>query len=102
MSYLTANQYRSHPDFGGTTSTGSLLSVDFGWSMSYIRVANNGTVPLRVTLTSSVATTADAELASGEVLETRDIPTHVLGLMTTSTSTEATDFRRARVLALGG
>ncbi|HAM41880.1 MAG TPA: hypothetical protein DCP69_11270 [Candidatus Omnitrophica bacterium] len=99
---VTANQYRSHPDFSGTTSTGSLLSADFGFDASYIRVSNNGTVPLRVTLTSSVATTADAELPPGEILVMDRVPTHVLGLMTTSTATGLADFRRARVLALGG
>lgn len=98
---LIANQYRSHPDITGTTST-VLLSADFGFDAGYVRVDNNGSVPLRVTLTSSVATTADAELATGAVLEVRGVPTHVLGLWTTSTSTEATDYRRARVLALGG
>ena len=97
---LTANQYRT--ELAGTTSTGSLLSADFGFTASYVRIANGGTVPLRVTLASSVASTGDLELVSGEVLESQTIATHVLGLMTTSTSTDGTDHRRARVLALGG
>jgi len=96
---LTANQYRT--ELSGTTSTGSLLSVDFGFDAGYVRVANDGTVPLRVTFASSVATTADAEVKPGEFVEHR-IATHVLGLLTTSTSTDGTDHRRARVLALGG
>ena len=98
---LVANEYRNHPDITGATST-VLLSADFGFHASYVRVVNSGTVPLRVTLTSSVATTADAELATGTTLRVEGVPTHVLGLWTTSTSTQATDYRRARVLALGG
>ena len=97
---LTANQYRT--ELSGTTSTGSLLSVDFGFDASYVRVANDGTAPLRVTFASSVATTADAELRPGEAVAWRSGPTHVLGLLTTSSSTDGTDHRRARVLALGG
>ena len=99
MSFLLANQYRTALD--GTTSTGSLLSADFGFDAAYVRVANDGVVPLRVTFASSVATTADAEIRPGEVVEHR-IATHLMGLLTTSSSTDGTDFRRARVLALGG
>lgn len=99
---LTANQYRSSPDFSGTTSTGSLLSADLAFDATYVRVKNNGTVPVRATFTSTVASTSDAEVAPGEVIEVRGAPTHVIGLMTTSTSTALTDFRRAQVLALGG
>lgn len=101
MSLIT-NQYRSAPAINGSTSTGPLLSADFGFDASYVRVENTGTVPLRVTLASTVATTADAELGSGAVMEVHEIQTHVLGLTTTSSSTDTTDFKRALVLALGG
>ena len=47
-------------------------------------------------------TPADAELRPGEAVAWRSGPTHVLGLLTTSSSTDGTDHRRARVLALGG
>ena len=96
---LVANQYRTA--LSGTTSTGALLSVDFGFSASYVRVANDGTVPLRATFTSTVASTEDAEIQAGEVFEWQGALTQVFGLLTTSTSTDGADHRRVRVLALG-
>ena len=100
MGGLTSNQYRT--EISSTTSTGSLLSADFGFNATYVRVFNDGSVPLRMTMASSMATTADEELRPGEVVEAKPIQTHVLGLLTTSTSTDGTDWRKARVLALGG
>lgn len=97
---LLANQYRTQ--VSGTTTTGALLSADFGFDANYVRVANDGVVPLRLTLTSSVATTADAEVRPGDAVVWTGGLTHVLGLATTSTSTDGTDWRRARVLATGG
>ncbi len=97
---LIANQYTT--EHAGTTSTGSLLSVDFGPSMNYVRLRNTGTLPLRFTLASSVATTGDGEIRSGETVEWRGGPTHVLGIMTTSTSTDGLDRRGVGVFASGG
>lgn len=93
------NQYRT--EVRGTTSTGSLLSAALDFSANYVRVANGGTVPLRATFNSTVASTNDAEVRPGEVLEWQSGPTYKIGIMTTSTSTDGTDHRRVRVLALG-
>ena len=96
-----ANQYKAVVDISGSTTTG-LLSADFGFDANYVRVANDGTVSLRLSLNSSVASTLDTELKPGEVIEWRQSGlTHVAGLATTSTSTETGDYKRARVLALG-
>ena len=97
---LTANEYKT--ELSGTTTTGSLISADFGFDANYVRVANDGVVPVHVTFASSVATTAHATLKGGEVVEWRLAATHVLGITTTSSSTDGTDHRQVRVLALGG
>ena len=96
---LTANQYTT--DAAGTTSTGSLLSVNFGFDANYVRIANVGTLPLRVTFRSTAATTDDGEVIAGDVIEWRGV-TYRCGVMTTSTSTDGTDLRRVRLLATGG
>ena len=97
---LFANQYRT--EVVDTTSTGAFLQASPGFDASYVRVANDGTVPIRATFNSTVASTADAEIRAGEVLEWRGGPTSKLGLLTTSTSTDGLDHRRVRILALGG
>lgn len=96
---LTGDQYRSQ--FSGTTSTGSLLSASLDRSYAHITVWNDGTLPLRVTVASTVASTSDHELRPGEALVIRDTPTSKFGVMTTSTSTESADHRRFRVLGTG-
>lgn len=96
---LTANQYTT--DMAGTTSTGSLLSVNFGFDANYVRIANVGTLPLRVTFRSTTATTDDGEVIAGGVIEWRGT-TYRCGVLTTSTSTDGADLRRVRVLATGG
>ena len=97
----TANQYST--EVSQTTSTGSLLSVNFGFDASYVRIANRGAAPLRYTLTSTVATTGDGDLRAGEVVEWRDGgATYRLGVMSTSTSTDGVDTRRVHIYATGG
>ena len=97
----TANQYSTQIE--GTTSTGSLLSVNFGFDASYVRVSNVGTVPLRVTFKSTSATTDDGEVKAGETTEwSGGGQTYRCGVMTTSTSTDGVDLRRVRLLATGG
>ena len=97
---LLVNQYRIA--VADTTSTGAFLQVALTFDASYMRIANGGTVPMRVTFTSTVASTGDAEIRPGESVAWSGGPTSKFGLLTTSTSTDGTDHRRARVLALGG
>ena len=97
----TANMYST--EIASTTSTGSLLSVNFGFDASYVRIANVGTVPLRVTFRSTAATTDDGEVKAGEIAEWRGGgQTYRCGVMTTSTSTDGVDLKRVRLLATGG
>ena len=96
----TANQYET--EVHNTTSTGAVLSADLGFDASYVRLVNAGTLPLRYTVQTSVASTSDAELEAGEVIEVRGMVTSRLGLMTTSTSTDLADRRRVRIVATGG
>ena len=97
----TANQYSTETE--STTSTGSLLSVNFGFDASYVRLANRGAAPLRYTLTSTSATTNDGDLRSGEVVEWRGGgQTYRCGVMSTSTSTDGVDTRRVHLYATGG
>ena len=97
----TANAYST--EVWSTTSTGSLLSVNFGFDATYIRIANRGAAPLRYTLRSTSATTNDGDLRSGEVVEWRDGgATYRVGVMSTSTSTDGVDTRRVHVYATGG
>ncbi len=98
---LTGSQYASDLA-AGTTSTGSLLSVDFGFDATRVRVHNDGTVPLRATVASSQAACSDMVVAPGQVHEWTGIRSHVFGLYTTSTSTDGTDIRQARLAASGG
>lgn len=97
---LLANEYRTA--VADTTSTGAFLQVALSFNASYMRVANAGTVPIRATFTSTVASTSDAEIRPGESVAWTGGPTSKLGLLTTSTSTDGVDHRRVRVLALGG
>ena len=97
---LLALQYSAEVAF--TTSTGALLSADFGFNASRVRIDNSGTVPIRATLTSSVASTSDTAIPAGGSLEVRGAPTSKCGLHSTSTSTDGRDLRRARVWAHGG
>ena len=96
---LVANQYTT--DHVSTTSTGRILSVNFGFNAAYVRIANRGTLPLRVSLQSSAASTDDDELRSGEIVEYRMTATHVCGVFTTSTSTDGYDRRDVTLTALG-
>ena len=57
---LLANEYRTA--VADTTSTGAFLQVALSFNASYMRVANTGTVPIRATFTSTVASTSDAEI----------------------------------------
>lgn len=98
---LVGNQYENELA-AATTSTGSLLSVDFGFDATRVRVWNDGTVPLRATVESSVASCTDALVRPGADAEWGGIRTHSFGLYTTSTSTDGVDIRQARVLATGG
>ena len=98
---LTANQYST--EAASTTSTGSLLSVNFGFDATYVRIANRGVAPLRFTLRSTAATTDDGDLRAGEVVEWRDGgATYRVGVMSTTTSTDGVDMRRVHVFATGG
>lgn len=96
---VTGDQYQTQ--FSGTTSTGSLLSVSLNRSLAHVTVWNDGTLPLRVTFTSSAASTSDHEVRPGEAAEVRRAPTSKFGVMTTSTSTDSGDHRRFRVLGMG-
>ena len=97
----TANQYSTETE--STTSTGSLLSVNFGFDASYVRIANRGAAPLRFTLTSTAATTNDGALRAGEAVEWRGGgATYRAGVMSTSTSTDGVDTRRVHLYATGG
>ena len=97
---LIVNQYRTVVT--DTTSTGAFLGIGLAFDAGYIRISNGGTVSLRVTFNSTVASTNDAEIRPGELLECSGGPTSKFSLLTTSTSTDGSDHRRARVLALGG
>ena len=97
---LTANQYVA--DVSGTTSTGVLLAAALTFNANYLRIVNTGTVALRAVFNSSAATTAGYLIPAGEDREFYTPLTARFSLLTTSTSTDGTDWRQARVLALGG
>ena len=97
----TANQYST--EASSTTSTGLLLSANFGFNASYVRIVNRGTLPLRWTVNSTAATTNDGDLRAGEQTEWRGGgQTSRVGVMSTSTSTSGVDMRRVHVHASGG
>lgn len=96
---LTLNQFST--ELSNTTSTGLLLSGNLTFDAAYWRIDNDGTVPVRLTLASTGATTGGYEIRAGEsrVFDLSS-STSKFALSTTSSSTE--DQRRVRVMALGG
>ena len=94
-----ANQYRAAVN--DTTSTGNVISASLGFDASFVKIENTGTVPLRYTLASTAATTSDAELKDGDSVQVTGLLTSKIGLLTTSTSTDGLDYRRATVYATG-
>lgn len=89
-------------EHSGTTSTGTILAATVTFPATYWRVANEGTIPLRVTFGSTAGTTGGYEVRPRDDKEFR-LPgaTNLFALLTTSTSTDGADHRRVRVLALG-
>ena len=94
---LTASQFST--ELSNTTSTGLLLSGNLGFDAGEWRVSNDGTVPVRLTLTSTSASTDGYEIKAGET-RTFAVTSSKFALSTTSSSTA--DHRRARVVAVGG
>lgn len=86
-------------EISNTTSTGLLLSGNIPFDAPYWRVDNGGTLPVRLTLASTAASTNGYEVKAGESREFYGA-TSKYALSTTSSSTA--DHRRARVLALAG
>ena len=97
MSRLTADQFST--EIENTTSTGLLLAGNLGFDAVRWTVVNAGTVPVRLTLTSTSASTDGPEIRPGEA-PVFMVSSSKYALSTTSTSTA--DHRRARVTALGG
>lgn len=95
---LVADQFTT--EIADTTSTGLLLAGNLAFNATYVRVDNRGSLPLRLTLTSTVASTGGHEVRAGESREFRAAQTSKFALSTTSTSTA--DHRIARVTALAG
>ena len=84
------------------TGTSTEDAVVFGFNATYVRVANRGTAPMFLNLSSTAAaTTADAALEAGEVFSGSISGAAGLGLATASTSTGDSS-KRVNVLALGG
>ena len=94
---LAVNQFST--ELSSTTSTGLLLSGALAFTAAYWRVDNGGTLPVRVTLQSTTASTDGYEIKAGESREFW-APTSKFAVMTTSSSTE--DHRRVRVVAMTG
>ena len=98
-----ANQYST--DIILTTTVPSCGPVvQFGFEATYLRLSNDGGVPVRFSLASTnAASTDDAELRPGEIFAQDISPTVALALATTSTTTStADDGNRVRVQAWGG
>ena len=96
---LLASQYTA--DISGTTTTGVLLAAALSFDANYVRIVNTGTIGLRATFNSTAASTGDYAIPAGTDRELY-LLTAKFSIMTTSTSTDGSDWRQARVLALGG
>ena len=93
---LTASQFST--EISNTTSTGLMLSGNLAFDANVWKVSNDGTIPLRLTLGSTSASTGGYEVQAGETREFAVLSSK-FALSTTSTSTA--DHRRARVVAMG-
>ena len=94
---LSLNQFST--ELSNTTSTGLILSGNIGINANYWRVDNDGTLPLRLTLASTVESSSGYEIKAGESKEFYMV-TSKYALFTSSSSTE--DHRRVRVFAMAG
>ena len=88
-------------EHNGTTSTGQILGGTLDSSFQSWRIQNRGTLPVRFSLNSTAAATGDMEIAPGADISF-PIPSNVYSVMTTSTSTDGSDYTRVRLSALGG
>lgn len=94
---LTASQFST--EISNTTSTGLLLSGNLTFNAGLWKVSNDGTVPVRLTLTSTTASTGGYEIQAGEARDFA-VTSSKFALSTTSSSTG--DHRRVRLVAVGG
>ena len=91
----------SAPQFSTTltlTSSGESLAFTSrgqGFNANWIRVANDGPKPCYLTFNSSVATTADGQLSSGETMVADKLVSNVMGVIASSSGGSV------RILALG-
>lgn len=95
---LTANQFTT--EISDTTSTGLLLAGNLQFNAAWWQVRNDGTLPIRLTLASTEASTGGHKVRAGETRVFETGATSKYALSTTSSSTA--DHRRVGVLALGG
>ena len=100
MALLVGTQYSA--DVGTTTSTGVVLGGTVPFNANHAWIQNRGTVPLRASFASTAPSTGDIEIPPGAAGAFRGLNTSKFGLLTTSTSTDGTDHRRARVALLEG
>ena len=96
---VTAGQHST--EHSGTTSTGVLLGGVLAFSPSVWIIQNLGTVPLRFSLDSTTPTTGNHEVPPG-VTHTLPVPSNTYSVLTTSSSTDGSDWRRVRLLGVGG
>lgn len=94
---LTANQFST--EISNTTSTGLLLAGNLAFNAGLWTVVNDGTVPVRFSLTSTVADTGGHEVQAGE---TRAFAVMSSKFSLTTSSSSTADHRRVRVVAVGG
>ena len=94
---LTASQFST--EISNTTSTGLLLSGNLAFDAGLWKISNDGSVPVRLTLTSTSPSTDGYEIQAGESREFAVLSSKY-ALSTTSSSTA--DHRRVRVIAARG
>lgn len=94
---LAASQFST--EISNTTSTGLLLSGNIAFDAGLWTVSNDGSLPVRLTLTSTSASTGGYEIQAGET-RAFAVTSSKFALSTTSSSTA--DHRRVRVVAVGG
>lgn len=87
-------------EHSGTTSTGTVLANVLPFTAYRWDVQNGGTLPLYLNLGSSEGSTGAPRVGPGETLKL-EASSARFALLTTSTSTDGTDHRIARVRATG-
>lgn len=81
-----ANQYSTESVLSSTSGTAS-LGIVFGFRANLVRVYNDKTVPVYVSLNSTVGSTGGHRTCAGEVLALDAVATEAMALASTTTST---------------